>query len=495
MRHLLKKQSIFHDTETIWLLVGFFALRLLSFLLMDQPVIQAILVFGLLMIFGIVYFTETHYGWYILLGELFLGGSGHFLTFFGLSIRTLLIITFMFLWLVHHATSRHYKFRLHIKHKIFYTFFPFAFFITLAVGTGLFNGHALPNVIQDALPFSYFVLLLPFYHYFYKENIQEHLVRLLFVFMLGCAIFALFTYVLFVTSTAGVESSLYYTWFTDVAKGEITAMGNGFFRIVTPEHLLLVPGALMMASLLMRDEKHHKYWYGFLALALLTLVLDFSRTYFIALAVGFLILKYKHNVKNWLSVTAMSVGIFVGMFLLLNIFSSGFRSAGFELLGLRIASIGNPAIEVSAYTRMALLEPIGTLISEKPLFGSGLGASVSFIVPHTYEYLTTTEFHWGYLELLAELGTIGFISFLAIIILALYELMIKIESLSDYHDFYVGLLAGLGAFLVMTVTSPALFHVFGIFYLTIVLVMAMKHINVFERTLTILYRIFNKTEH
>ncbi len=494
MKHLLSKQSIFHDTETLWLLAGFFGLRILSYFLMGHTIIQAILVFLLIMLFGIVYFKETHYGWYIVLGELFLGGSGHFLEFFGLSIRTILIVTFLFLWIGHHITSRHYSFRLHIKHKIFYAFFPLAFFITIAVGVGLWNQHGLVQVIQDAIPFSYFILLLPFYHYFYKENTQEHLVRLLFVFLLGSAIFALFTYILFTTGAAEVNGSLYYTWFRDVAMGKITDMGNGFFRIVTPEHLLLVPGVLMISSLIMRNEKHNRMWYIFLTLALLVLVLDFSRTYMLALAVGFLILKYKHKAKNWFKVFTMSTVIFLGLFFSLNILSSGFTSTGLELLGVRIASIGNPAIETSAYTRMALLQPIGDLISKNPLLGNGLGASVSFITPNTYEYLTTTEFDWGYLELLAELGMLGFLSFLAILILALYELIIKVESLSDYHDFYVGLLAGLGSLLVMTVTSPALFHVFGIFYLTIVLVLAMKHIDIFERTLTVLYRVFNRLD-
>jgi O-antigen ligase len=494
MKQLLTTKSIFKNKQTAWLLVGFFALRILSYLLMNQPIIQAILVFGLIMAFGIIYFKETHYGWYIILGEMFLGGSGHFLEFFGLSIRTLLILTFMFLWILHHAFSKKYKWRLHIKHAIFYTFFPFIIFLILAAGIGIYNGNGFVQVVQDAIPFSYFILLLPFYHYFYKEHTQEYLVRLLFVFLLGSAIFALFTYILFTTGTAEVNISPYYTWFRDVAMGKITDMGNGFFRIVTPEHLLLVPGVLMISSLLMRNEKHNRYWYGFLALGMLILVFDFSRTYMLALAVGLLILKYKHKIKNWFRVSAMAMAIFLGLFFSINILSSGFTSTGLELLGVRIASLGNPAIETSAYTRMALLEPIGQLISKKPLIGNGLGASISFIVPDTYEYLTTTEFDWGYLELLAELGMLGFLSFLAILILTLYELMIKIESLSDYRDFYVGLLAGLVSLLVMTVTSPALFHVFGVFYLTIVLVLAMKPISIFERTLTLLYRVFNRLE-
>ncbi|PIR03128.1 MAG: hypothetical protein COV60_01975 [Candidatus Magasanikbacteria bacterium CG11_big_fil_rev_8_21_14_0_20_43_7] len=494
MKHLLTSQSIFHNRETLWLLAIFFGLRILSFFLMNHPIIQGILVFAIIMVLGIVYFKESHYGWYIILGELFLGGSGHFLEFFGLSIRTLLIFTFLFLWITHHAISNEFRFRLHIKHKIFYVFFPLAFFITLAVILGIYHGHGLHSVIQDAIPFSYFVLLLPFYHYFYKEKTQEHLVRLLFVFLLGSAIFALFTYILFSTGLSEVNASQYYTWFRDVAMGKITDMGNGFFRIVTPEHLLVVPSVLLISSLLMRKEKHNVLWYIFLSLALLVLVLDLSRTYMIALAVGMLVLKYKHTALRWLRVTVFSAGIFLGFFFLLNMVSSGLQSTGLELLGVRFASIGNPSLEESTYTRLALLEPIGKLISAHPLLGNGLGAHVSFFAPISYQHITTTQFDWGYLELVAELGAVGFLALLAILLLTLFELILKIQSLSGYHDFYVGLLAGLIAFLVMTVTSPALFHVFGIFYLTLVLVVAMKPTETFQRTLVVLYRVFNKVK-
>jgi hypothetical protein len=352
------------------LLLGFFALRIASYFLQGQTLIQAILVFALVMIFGAVYFKESHYGWYIILGELFLGGSGHFLEFYGLSVRTILIFTFLFLWGLHHVTSKEFRFRLHIKNKIFYAFFPLAGFITLSVILGIYHGHGVHAVIQDAIPFSYFVLLLPFYHYFYKEHTQEYLVRLLLVFLIGSALFALFTYIIY-AGHIGLIHDAYYSWFRDVAMGKITDMGNGFFRIVVPEHLLVVPSVLMISSLLMRREKHNILWYVFLSLSILILVLDLSRTYMIALAIGMVVLKYKHHTLKWLQVTLLSAGIFIGLFVSINALSSGFQSSGLELLSTRFASIGNPTIETSTYTRLALLEPIGNLISLHPYSEAG----------------------------------------------------------------------------------------------------------------------------
>ena len=290
----------------------------------------------------------------------------------------------------------------------------------------------------------------------------------------------------------GFIHDAYYSWFRDVAMGKITDMGNGFFRIVTPEHLLIVPSVLLISSLLMKKEKHNIWWYVFLSVGISILVLDLSRTYMIALAIGMVVLKYKHHALKWLQVTLLSAGIFIGLFVSINALSSGFQSSGLELLSTRFASISNPTIETSTYTRLALLEPIGNLISLHPLLGSGIGAQISFFAPTTYQYITTAQFDWGYLELIAELGMIGFLALLAVLILTLFELIMKIQSLSDYHDFYVGLLAGLIAFLMMTVTSPALFHVFGVFYLTLVLVVAMKPTETFQRTLVVLYRVFNR---
>jgi len=164
----LMKQSIFVNKQTAWLLSLFFALRIASFLLMGHAIIQGILVFGVIMIFAVLYFLETHYGWYLLLGEFFLGGSGSFLEFFGLSIRSLLLITFLFLWIVQHIVQKKRRFRLRIDHKIGYALLVFGAFVIFAAGRGIYLGHGFTQVMRDVIPFTYFVLLLPFYHYFYK---------------------------------------------------------------------------------------------------------------------------------------------------------------------------------------------------------------------------------------------------------------------------------------------------------------------------------------
>ncbi|EKD66917.1 MAG: hypothetical protein ACD_48C00677G0003 [uncultured bacterium] len=491
MNSVLTSQSIFLNKQTVWLLLLFFVLRIGSFFLFGHTIIQGILVFGIIMLFAVLYFLETHYGWYLLLGEFFLGGSGNFLEFFGLSIRTTLLVTFLFLWIVQHIVQKKRRFRLRIDHKIGYALLAFGAFILFAAGRGVYLGNGFTTVMRDVIPFTYFALLLPFYHYFYKPETQEYFVRLLFVFLLGSALFSLITFFIY-SSGLGIIHDTFYTWFRDVAMGKITDVGHGFFRIVTPEHLLVVPSILMISSLIMRDEKHHRNWYVFLTLGLLILVFELSRTYLLALFAGLVVLKYTHNVINWVKVSSMNLAIFLVLFISTSLLASGFSTTGIGLLGLRFAGIAQPILETSAYTRTALLQPIGQLILQHPILGNGLGSMITFLNPETYQFITTGQFDWGYFELVAEFGVLGVLSLLVLLMLVAYELIQKIARLSDYQDFYVGLLAGFIAILVMTVTSPVLFHVLGVFYFVLVLAFIIKPISVFDETLTLLYRIFNR---
>lgn len=491
MRDRLTDKSIFLDRQTLFLLAVFAALRILSLLLFDHLIIQAFLMFVILMLFGITYFKSIQGAWMIVLGEFFLGGAGHFLELFGLSLRSMLVFTFMVLWLIQHIGIRPLHSKLRIPHAIFYFFIPFVAIITFGIIIGMKNGHDFLSIIRDAVPFSFFALMLPFYHYVGEKKTQEYLIRLLLVFLIGSALFSLVTFFMYAGGLGALQDT-YYHWFRDVAMGKITDTGTGFFRIVLPEHLLAVPATLLISSLLMRDEKHHKLWRFFLILSLLILVLNLSRTYFLALGIGLVVLKYKHATKRWLAVSGTVV---LFSFLLLtstSLLASGGASAGLELVGVRFGSILAPTTETSTYTRTALLDPIFLLIREHPIVGSGLGATITFFDPIRLHNINTGQFDWGYLELLAEIGILGLLSFLAIVGVILYELVIKIESLSDYHDFYVGMLGGVIALLAMTATAPALFHALGIFYLVIALTVAIKPISIFDKILTYLYRTFHR---
>lgn len=486
-------KAIFFDRQTLYLLGIFGIARIASFFLYGHNIMQAILVFAILMAFGMLYFKDVKYAWFILLGELFLGGSGHLLEFFGLSLRSVLLLNFLFLWFVHYSSEKEHHHKLKVNHFIF----PLLLFLTLAVVVaivlGLVHGHTLVDVIRDAVPYTYFFLLLPLYHHLTDHDVQEFLIRLLTVFFIGGALFSLFTFVYF-AADIGVLQDGYYHWYRNAIAGKITDMTTGYFRIVAPEHLLIVPGMLLISSLLMRAEKHHPGWYYLLASGAIVLALNLSRTYFLALLIGLLILKFKHSYKQFFKISILTISLTILMFIGTSLVASGGRSLGLELFGLRFLSIAQPTLEVSTYTRMTLTEPIFELIGQHLIFGNGLGATLSFVDPVLNTQVITTQFDWGWFELLAEFGIIGILPLLLILLIIIYELFIKIATLSDYQDFYVGLLAGIFAMMIMTITSPALFHVFGIFYIVLIMSIAIKPIHLFDRILTLLYRTFHRLE-
>ncbi|OGH73611.1 MAG: hypothetical protein A2921_03885 [Candidatus Magasanikbacteria bacterium RIFCSPLOWO2_01_FULL_43_20b] len=491
MQKFLTDKSIFYSKQTVALLALFFIIRVASFLLVGHEFYQGVLVFSLLLVMAILYFKNPEWAWCMLLTEIFLGGSGHYFELAGLSIRTLFIITFLFLWLAHHFGQKLLPQRLKIQTNLNYILLVLFASLIFAAVNGFLNKNDIGNIIQDLMPFGFLLLLFPSFYSFSNEKTQHYLVRLIAVFIIGTALFAFLTFVLFSSQTLLIHQD-FYKWFRDVNVGKITDMKTGFFRIVEPSHLFIVPIILLITSLRMRAEKHNRMWWVMLILAIFILDLNLSRGYFLALAIGLLVLKYKHTWKKWFFESLSVVLLIIGIFTATHLFASGGVSPGWELLGLRVRSFASPEIEISTNTRMMILPQIWEKIKTAPFLGGGLGSEVTFLNTATYETITTQHFDWGYLEMWTELGIIGGLALLGLYLFTAVLLIKKIKTAPDWHDFDVGLLAGIIALLVMNVTLPALFHVFGILFLVFVLTVAVKQMNIFEGIIAILYRIFNK---
>ncbi len=491
MQDRLKERSIFFRIETLILLLVYIGIRVASYVLFGHSIFQALLVFILMMILGIAYFKNEHYAWLILLAEFFLGGTGHFLEFFGLSVRTALVCTFLFLWAVFTLSDPVKKKQIKPPHRLFLSFIPLFFFVAFSSLNGLFHGHPYLYVVQDALPFLFLLLALPSYHLFNDQGMQDYMVRLAAVFIMGTALFSLLFFILYASGVQQIHDPL-YQWFRDVAMGKITEVTPYFVRIVAPEHLLITPSILIILSLLMRDEKHHAMWRVLLSLGLLVLALNFSRAYLLGFFIGILILVYKHKALKWLKESTYAIIIMVFLFGSVNAVMSKGKSFGLEIVGIRIGSLVEPYIEESSRTRLALLPPIMKMIRQAPLLGQGLGASVSFSDPKDFTLIRSRQFDWGYLEMIAEFGSLGTLWFFVITALIVTELIKKIECIADYHDFKVGLLGGIISMLIINITSPALFHAVSMFALSFVVAFVTRPVELFDDTVSLLYQIFNK---
>ena len=489
----LQSRSIHHHPQTLWLVAGYVGIRLFSFLTAEIALLQAILVFILLLTLGFLYFKNEEYAWMMIIAELFLGGAGHYFEFYGLSIRTLLILTFLLLWISFTFLYPERKHRLKPPHTLFYLFIPLFAWITFASIWGLLQGHSIVAVIQDGIPFAFLLFLVPSYHLFKRKETRDFFVRSLIVFLVCGALYSLLIFVLFRSGAAELHDP-FYNWIRDFGMGKITVVNNYFFRVVSPEHLLLTPLMLIVLSLLMRDEKHHHMWRILFICASVTLALSLSRAYILALIIALPVLFYKHRLKRSLIVSSWAVSILALSFVSISLLSSGFSSLGLDIVGLRGASITTPDLETSTATRMSLLRPINSLINRHPLIGNGIGAAFTYTDPLTNVKTMRRHFDWGYHELVAELGIIGTSIFLFTILSILIMLIGHIRDLADYHDLHVGILAALVSLLLITITTPALYHVFGIFFLVFTVSFITKKDLDFDHVVHTLYSVFHRAK-
>lgn len=487
----LEDKTIFFHKQTLFLFILFFFLKYISFVLIPFPLVQALIIMFLVFIIGILFFKNPYYAWGLVLVEILFGGSGHYLEFFGLSIRTIFTMVFFFLWFSYSFSNKKELVKIKINNKFYFFLLSLIILVFFSFILGLKNEHDLKNILADFIPYTIFIFIFPFEYLFENKNFKYFFIRLLIIFVLGSAIFSLFNFLCFRLGIFEIHGD-YYKWFRDVLGGKITYLTDYFYRIVLPEHLLVSPLVVFIASLLMRDEKHHKMWRILFLAGTIILLLNFSRAYFMGIFGAFLVLKYKHNLLCWLKVSSWSVLIFILCFSSILFVSSLGKSFGVELLGFRLESLIMPEIEVSTNTRMLKLDPILHLIKTNPVLGSGLGSTINYLNPITYQTVNDKHFDWGFLEMWAELGLITTLSFLFFYFYLILELIKKIRKISNFHDVYIGLLAGIVSLMIINITTPVLFHTLGIFFLSLAIVFIIKPLTLYDEIISIIYRIFNK---
>jgi O-antigen ligase len=402
-------------------------------------------------------------GWYIIAAELVLGGAGGYFAIEGISLRTLLLIASMGIFCIQQRNKIPTLFTTHRSFVIVLGLLYFA--VALADIRGYVFGHSLSLIISDTIPYLFFLYYFPLQELIKSEEFKANILTMLYAAFLGNFLLIVFTFVGFSSHVFNLQDN-YYHWYRDVALGKITDAGANFFRIVINEHLLLIP--LFLVFFYQKIQTHTTslkqnliLWVPFLSLIILTS--NLTRIYMIAMAIGILLLLRKTTWKKWLFYACASGAIFMISFISTNLLLSQGKSFGLELLGLRIHSITRPNIEDSALSRVLLLPKIEEKIKQHPILGDGLGDTVTVYSPVFKKDITTPHFDWGYLELLTELGLLGFVVWAVLIYFCIKSLF---KLLPEKR---VPLLASLIALLIINLTSPALFHVLGIIWIVVLI--------------------------
>ncbi len=435
------------------------ALRIFSYFFQPQTPLHGANIFNTalstIILLATIYllWKKDERGWYIVALEMILGGAGGYLSIAGISLRTFLLATSLSIFFGQKISN--------IKYQIS-NFWPAILLVCwtiLSAIHGYFAGNNLHLVISDTIPYFFFLYYFPLRELLQSKKIKELCGNALVAAIIGNFALIIFTFIGYSSGWLVLQDS-YYHWYRDVSLGKITELPFHFYRLVLNEHLLLIPTLILFLYQLIAKKEKNLFLVPCSLFLLIILSLNLTRIYLVALLIGLIFLFSRQNWKRWLAVSLVSCIVYLISFTAVHFLASRGQSLGWELFGIRLQSLVNPNVEESSLSRMLLLPKIVEKIRQNPIFGSGLGDTVTVYSPVFKENITTPHFDWGYLEIITEVGIVGFALWLLVIGYLL--LVIKKNTLSQKNFCF----ASLAALLVVNITSPALFHVLGIVWLT-----------------------------
>lgn len=203
------------------------------------------------------------------------------------------------------------------------------------------------------------------------------------------------------------------------------------------------------------------------AVLIIALVLTSSRGGLIGFAVMFIsaILKSKSKFGAIISVIFLSI-------IMLNFMPEQVWER-FDATKTTISNFERTSKVESTKRRIILAQSAWKMYLDNPIFGTGIG---NFYYGHRqYSFLHAGRAHTMYLELMAELGTIGFLMFLGLLASTFKTLKLITKSNSDLSPYAKGLSVGLVGFLVAAIFLHAQQE--KVFWLCIFLTIALEQIH------------------
>lgn len=437
-------EKINYKAILFWML-AFWLMEAVSLLSFNVPLFAA--ASYLLVVSGVFVLSlyRLEYGLLAVLAELFIGSMGHLISpvwgerawplRLGLFVAIMAAYFLSFSWQLWRQRARAPYWLALKEFSGRRAYALLALFFALGLANAWRLGNASGLIFSDANGWLYFLILLPASAVYYSSA-DGRSARLTQLFLAGALWIGLKTlFLLFVFSHQVPWASEMYHWLRDSLVGEMTAASSGWPRVFIQGH---VYSALAFFFLFWEAAKNYR-WREMLrlgnvltllaaALFISSVLISLSRSFWLAftavIGLMLLVIWRKYSFSRALSGAAWLLAAAAVAFLLIFITvrvpygrtpGGGFGSDFLE----RATSSEEPALA----SRWSLLPVLAGGIKERPLLGSGYGATVTYhssdpriLAKEPTGRYTTYAFEWGYLDIWLKIGLLGMLSYLYLLV-------------------------------------------------------------------------------
>lgn len=459
--------------------------EILSFLGYYHQSVNFISFFAVSITILILSLYKLEYGLFALLAELMIGSFGYLFYFenngFKISIRIALWLIVMSIWLAGEIIKfiKTKKFEtVFFRSRYLFYFSALFIFIIFGAANGFMRDNSFSDIFFDFNNWLYFLLVFPIFHIFQNSENLKIAKR---IFLASAMWLSVKTIILAYIFSHDFNFFIpdIYLWVRRSGAGEITQVIPGFNRIFMQSHIFVLIGFFALLFYLLKStaikNKFFSYYVFPLVLFLSAIIISFSRSFWIGLATGAILvsltaaLKLKIGFKKFAifsMFTALSIILSLALSSAAIKFPYPARHVNFdasELLSQRASQMSN---EAGVSSRWRLLPQLWKKIKATPILGQGFGTTVTYqsydprvLKTNSKGEYTTCAFEWGWLDIWLKLGIFGLIAYLSLFVKLAFD-GLKINSRLS-----LSLAAGLIIIFCVNIFSPYMNHPLGIGYI------------------------------
>lgn len=456
---------------------GILALEIISRLTIFHDAANSVALIPIAIAVALMTYKRPTFGLAILAVELLIGSQGRLLQLWGwpgaVSLRMALFIAFLLGW----SARAFWKVRLFAILKERWEWVLLAAAICYGVAWGWTN----PALVADVNAWAYGLLLIPVIHLArtQRERLVSDILPVLFVAPIWLAIKAVGLEYLFAHGLAVVEPpSPLYLWIRRTGTGEITPLTTEIHRIFMQSQVFALAALLLCTSYYFTThekgfQKYQRATGWVLLAAIITLLVGYSRSFWIGAVAGLALLIALHlrGIVQivWAALRGTILAIIAAVILTIAIafpYPSTPQIQDTNALAERISTS-----DAASSSRWELIAAMGDAIEAHPIVGYGLGATLTYqssdprvLAQNPDGQYTTFAFEWGWLDHWFKLGVFGLIAMAILIV----RIAIRVFQTNASRWMRYGVFASLIALAVTHFFTPYLNHPLGIGYLLMI---------------------------